>query len=89
MEKTSVLYFSAPWCAPCKAFLPEVEAVCKEQGASLTVYDVHLDSDATERHNVKSVPTLIIFAGDDMHFRSSNVIPRQQLAEKLQDIGGR
>jgi len=89
MEKTKVLYFSAPWCAPCKAFLPEVEAVCKEQGASLTVYDVHLDTEATQQYSVTSVPTLIIFSGDDMRFRTSGVIPRQQLIEKLQQTGGR
>ena len=88
MEKARVLYFSAPWCAPCKAFLPEVEAVCKEQGASLTVYDVHLDTEATQQHEVKSVPTLIIFSGNDMRFRSSGIIPRQQLIEKLQHNGG-
>ena len=88
MDQIKVLYFTAPWCTPCKVFLPEVEATCKEQGVNLTVYDVHLDAEATQRYSVKSVPTLIILHGEDMRFRASGIMPRQQLINELQRIGG-
>ena len=88
MGKVRVLYFSAPWCQPCKAFLPVVEAVCKEQRASLAVYDVHLDAEATQRYDIKSVPTLIVVAGEDVRLRTSSAIPRQQFISELQRIGG-
>jgi len=86
MGKTEVLYFSAPWCAPCKAFLPEVEMACKMQGIQLTVYNVHTDVEATQLYNVNSVPTLIICIDDEMRYRSSKVLPRQYLIDELQRL---
>ena len=83
-----VVYFMADWCAPCKRFLPEVKAVCRELGVSLTTYDVNEDIDATSKYNVKSVPTLIIFAGDEIRFRAGSIISRQQLIDELQQNGG-
>ena len=85
--KLKVLFFSATWCKPCKKFLPEVEAVCKEQGVQLTTYDVHLDTEATQQYNVKSVPTLIILCEEDIRFRASSAISRQQLLSELQMAG--
>ena len=83
-----VLYFMADWCVPCKRFLPEVKAVCRELGIPLTTYDVNTDMDATSKYNVKSVPTLIVFDGDETRFRASSIISRQQLINELQRNGG-
>ena len=68
-----VLYFMADWCAPCKRFLPMVEAVCHERGISLTKHDVGENPSIAQSHNVRSVPTTIICVGDDVRFHTSGV----------------
>ena len=55
-----VIYFSATWCQPCKAFGPRVEAVAKACGVAVTKVDV--DDPPAEYKNVadwvRSVPHL-------------------------------
>jgi len=83
-----ILYFMADWCAPCKRFLPTVEAVCHERGISLTKYDVGKNAEFARKHNVQSVPTTIICVGDEVRFHTSGIIPQQQLETAINEIGG-
>ena len=83
-----VLYFMADWCSPCKRFLPTVEAVYHERGISLTKHDVGENPEFARQHNVCSVPTTIIYVGDDVRFHSSGIMSSQQLNTTLDEIGG-
>jgi thiol-disulfide isomerase/thioredoxin len=40
-----VLYFSAPWCGPCKVFKPIVQEVSRDLGISIN--DINVDYDTT------------------------------------------
>ena len=55
-----IIYFSAPWCEPCKILGPIIDQIGKEYGIPLKKVNTQYNASDTEHYNVKSVPTLII-----------------------------
>jgi len=52
-----VLYFSAPWCGPCKQFKPIMESLSSEM--SIEFVDVDSNPNKAAQFNVRSVPTTV------------------------------
>ena len=52
------LYFSAPWCGPCRMFGPIMEEVSKE----IPVQKINVDdeNDLAMQYGVRSVPTIVL-----------------------------
>tara|TARA_R110001606_G_scaffold391912_1_gene560373 strand:+ start:445 stop:702 length:258 start_codon:yes stop_codon:yes gene_type:complete len=57
MDK-GILYFSAPWCEPCKVLTPVMDQIIKE-GVKVKKINTQYDAQHTEKYNIKNVPTLI------------------------------
>jgi thiol-disulfide isomerase/thioredoxin len=59
-----VQVISAKWCKRCHTIKPEVEEICKLNGASFEVVDYDLldDSETTE---IKSLPTILLRSSPD------------------------
>lgn len=58
---TTLLKFSAPWCAPCRMMAPIVESVMTEfDNIKLESVNIDDDSDKAVEYAVRSVPTLIV-----------------------------
>lgn len=59
--------FYADWCAPCRAMAPIVETVARDHQGRLTVGKLNVDDESqiAIRHGVRSIPTLIFFAGGE------------------------
>lgn len=56
-----LLKFHAPWCKPCKAMAPVVDAIVPEfDNLELKDVDVDVDPDTAVEHEVRSVPMLIL-----------------------------
>lgn len=53
-----LLYFSAAWCNPCKAFKPLMESLQSEM--PIQFIDVDSSSQTAAQYNVRSVPTTIV-----------------------------
>jgi thioredoxin 1 len=55
--------FWAPWCAPCRAMTPAVEAVAQKLEGRAKVYKLNVDDNpsVSPRFNIKGIPTLIVF----------------------------
>lgn len=55
-----LLYFSAPWCSPCKTLGPIMEQV----GQQINVQKINVDNspEMASHYGVRSVPTVILIS---------------------------
>lgn len=60
-DKVTVIYFSAPWCGPCRAFAPVFDEV-KAELVTMDFVKVDTDQnpDLAAKYDIKSIPTTVI-----------------------------
>jgi thioredoxin 2 len=76
-----VVDYWAPWCGPCRMVAPELKTVAARQAGRVIVVKVNTDelSDLGERFNIRSIPTLAVFAGGKEVARASGARPAEQI----------
>ena len=59
-----VVDYWAPWCGPCRMVAPEIQKVATRQAGRVLVVKVNTEAlpDLGQRFNVRSIPTLAVFA---------------------------
>lgn len=65
--KGDVLYFSAPWCVPCKSMHVVLDKI-KEKVIEV---DVDKHPDIAEKYNVHNLPTVMVFGAGGVHLKSA------------------
>jgi thiol-disulfide isomerase/thioredoxin len=81
---TRYLYFTAPWCGPCKIVRPKVEAW--GEGEDLTIVSVDDSPDTAQEHQVTSVPQLLTLddSGQEVH-RAIGIIDIRKVIDGSSD----
>ena len=57
-----ILYFSAPWCGPCRTLSPIMDQL-QAEGINIEKINVDNRSDLSQMYSVRNVPTLILTDG--------------------------
>lgn len=56
----TLVYFSAPWCGPCKAMGPVVEQITGKMNIGVQKINVDTEPELAEKYGVRSIPTLVL-----------------------------
>ena len=64
----AVVDFSAAWCGPCRSIAPVIEGLANDYADRVTVATVDIDDNPrlAAQYGVRSVPTVMLFAGRDV-----------------------
>ena len=64
----AVVDFSAAWCGPCRSIAPVIEGLADDYSGRVTVATVDIDDNPrlAAQYGVRSVPTVMLFAGGDV-----------------------
>ena len=80
-ELPVIVDFWAPWCGPCLQMAPQFEQAAKLLKGRALLVKVNSDDhpQASARHRIRSIPTLLLFRGGHEAKRQSGVMPAQEL----------
>ncbi len=81
--------FYADWCGPCQMQGPIIEELAKEmEGKAVKVGKLNVDENPniSEKYEVMSIPTLIIFKGGEIKETLHGVHNKDDLKQKLETL---
>lgn len=80
-----LLDFWAPWCAPCRAIAPDVEAMAASFAGKLKVCKMNVDENPATpgQFGVRGIPTLLVFKGGQVVDQIVGRVPRTKLEEMV------
>jgi thioredoxin 1 len=82
--------FWAEWCAPCKAMVPDLEAIAGEYAGRVRVgkLNVEQNQQVPFQYGITAMPTLIVLRGGQVVEQRVGKMGRTQLAKLLDPILG-
>ena len=78
--------FWAPWCAPCRAIAPDVEALAESYVGKLKVCKMNVDDNpgTPGQYGVRGIPTLLIVKGGQVVDQIVGRVAKAKLEEMVQ-----
>lgn len=81
-----ILKFEAEYCGQCKALTPILNDVIKD--ITLTKVDIETEEATTLKYNIRSIPTLVFLKDDKEVGRTTGVLTREALKDKIKEYYG-
>ena len=81
--------FWAPWCPPCRALAPTIEAIAEqfEGRADVAKLDIDQNPETAAAYGIRSIPTVLIFRGGRLVDRITGLQPRARYERALEAAG--
>ncbi|HEX3048393.1 MAG TPA: thioredoxin family protein [Bacillota bacterium] len=89
-KRMMVMELGSTTCIPCKAMVPILEKLAKEQQGKLDVQfvDIYKRGDLAEKYNIYAIPTQILFSKNGKElFRHEGFYPKEEITKKLKELG--
>jgi thioredoxin 1 len=84
-DKPVLIDFYAEWCGPCKMLAPILKEVKEEIGDAVTIVKIDVDASpqASQKFEIRGVPTLILYKNGEQVWRKSGLLDKQSLLSLL------
>lgn len=85
-DKLTMVDFWAPWCGPCLAIGPSIEALANEYEGKVNVGKVNVDenADVSVEYGITSIPCVIFFKNGEMVDKQVGAAPKTAYEKKIQ-----
>ncbi|WP_339685607.1 thioredoxin domain-containing protein [uncultured Nonlabens sp.] len=84
-DQIKVLYFTAPWCGPCKYMAPVIKSISEDKTIDVTIYKMNTDDNITDDIlKVNSIPTYFFIKNGRKLGHSSSVMRRNKMVELIE-----
>jgi thioredoxin 1 len=85
-DKLTVVDFWAPWCGPCLAIGPIIEALAKEYDGKVKVGKVNVDENpnVSINYGVTSIPCILFIKNGQIVDKQVGAAPRPVFEKKIQ-----
>jgi thioredoxin 1 len=77
--------FWAPWCGPCKAMSPTVDALAAEYAGKIKIGKMNTDEnpETPMRYRVQGIPTLLLFKGGKVVDQRVGAMPKSDVKKMI------
>ena len=81
--------FWAPWCPPCRALAPTIEAIAEQfhGRADVAKLDIDQNPETAAAHGIRSIPTVLVFRDGHLVDRITGLQPRARYERALEAAG--
>jgi thioredoxin 1 len=78
--------FWAPWCGPCRAMAPTVDAVASEYAGKIKVGKLNTDDNpgTAMRYGIRGIPTLLLFKGGQVVDQRVGAMPKPEVLKMIE-----
>lgn len=85
-DKLSVIDFWAPWCGPCLALGPTIEALSKDYEGKVNVGKVNVDENPqlSINYGITSIPAVLFIKGGQVVDKQVGAAPKSVFEKKIQ-----